>query len=321
MKILRIEDREKTVFNEFAASYGTIFNTSNWLDMFGDKVELCGIYNNGGELMGGFVTYKEKRYGLSFYRNPPYTPVLGPFLKVDAANPVSIMDIWKEVLLEMSQFFENLRFSVISISLNKNIIDTQPFIWKKFKVVPGYTYVIDLSMSAETIWNGMSSERRKNIKKGGKDGLVVRKVTDNTIIRELVMKTYSRQDKEANERYLDKILFGFADSHNSFAYATYDGSKAIACVFCVYDTHTAYYILGGYDFENKHHGAGAMSMWEAIKNAQQLGLRDFDFEGSMVPQIERYFRGFGGRLTPYFTINKALFPLEVILKYFKRELF
>ena len=62
-------------------------------------------------------------------------------------------------------------------------------------------------------------------------------------------------------------------------------------------------------------------MWEAIKFAKKLGIKYFDFEGSMVPQIERYFRGFGGKLTPYYRINKAKLPLEILLKFYRRELF
>jgi hypothetical protein len=62
-------------------------------------------------------------------------------------------------------------------------------------------------------------------------------------------------------------------------------------------------------------------MWESVKHAKDLGLRYFDFEGSMVPQIETYFRGFGGRLTPYYRINRASLPIEIILKFFKRRLF
>jgi hypothetical protein len=64
-----------------------------------------------------------------------------------------------------------------------------------------------------------------------------------------------------------------------------------------------------------------MAMWAAIKFAKDLGLRSFDFEGSISPDIEKYFRGFGGTLTPYYQINKAKLPLEFILKLYKREYF
>jgi lipid II:glycine glycyltransferase (peptidoglycan interpeptide bridge formation enzyme) len=221
----------------------------------------------------------------------------------------------------ISEFFEKLPYSIITFSLSKDIIDTQPFIWGKFKVIPGYTYVLNLSGSDEDIWKGMSNERRKNITKGLKDGISIKRIDDFEIIRSLVIKTFLRQEKSATEFYLDKILFDFANQNNSFAFAAFQDDKPIACSFCVYDKDTAYYLLGGYDFENKHHGAGTLCIWEAIKHAKNMQLKYFDLEGSMVPQIEKYFRGFGGKLTPYFRVNKAKLPLEILLKFYKRELF
>jgi hypothetical protein len=72
--------------------------------------------------------------------------------------------------------------------------------------------------------------------------------------------------------------------------------------------------MSGYDDGNKHHGAGALALWHAIQHAKSLNLKRFDFEGSMIKPIEKYFRGFGGELAPYFRISRANFGLEVILK-------
>jgi hypothetical protein len=34
-----------------------------------------------------------------------------------------------------------------------------------------------------------------------------------------------------------------------------------------------------------------------------MGFKTFDFEGSGIPAIEKFFRSFGGALTPYFCIT------------------
>jgi hypothetical protein len=321
MQIYKLKQQDELYYNELALSHGTIFNTIEWTSIFDSHIHRYGIYDKGSRLIGGFITYKEDKFYLSVYRNPPYTPHIGPFLKIDAINPVSIMDLWKNVLTMLSDSLENLPYSIISYSINKNVKDMQPFIWNKFKVIPGYTYLLDLSMAIDDIWKRMSNERRKNINKGLKDGLNVNKIDDYEIVKSLAMKTFMRQGKGINEFYLNKILFEFANNNNSYAFGTFMDDKPIACTFCVYDKNSAYYLIGGYDNENKHHGAGALSMWEAIQFAKKSGLNEFDFEGSMLPQIERYFRGFGGKLTPYYTINKAKLPLEILLKFYKRELF
>ena len=141
------------------------------------------------------------------------------------------------------------------------------------------------------------------------------------VVRELVRATFGRQELTVKLGPLDAVLFKYANESNSFAFTTYRQETPLATCFVVHDTQTAYYLLGGYRTEDRHHGAGALSVFEAIQHAQKLGMRTFDFEGSVVPSIERYFRGFGGRLTPYYTVNKAWLPLEMGLKLFRRNLF
>ncbi len=321
MHVKRISDSDIAKFNQLAVEYGTIFNTIDWLKIFGEKVLLYGIYDKGDNLIGGFYLCKQKKFGFTTYRHTPFSPTVGPFLKINAKNPVAIMAMWKKALAKMADSVDDLPYSVISFGLNKNIVDTQPFIWKKFKVVPGYTYLVDLSKSIDDINKNMSAERRNDIKKAIKDGIIVKHTEDLETVKSLIIKTFSRQGMTTNEYYLDKILFEFANKDNSFAMIALKDDNPISSLFCVYDKNTAYYILGGYDSENRHHGAGPMVVWEGIKKAKELGLKHFDFEGSMAPQIERYFRGFGGQLTPYYRINKAKLPLEILLKFFKRELF
>ncbi|MCL5071056.1 MAG: GNAT family N-acetyltransferase, partial [Actinobacteria bacterium] len=89
--------------------------------------------------------------------------------------------------------------------------------------------------------------------------------------------------------------------------------EAIAGVYIIWDEKRCYYLLGGYDPEQSHHGGSALAMWEAIRfTKNELGLDEFDFEGSMVPQIEQFFRKFGSRLTPYYTVSWTKPGIDVI---------
>ncbi len=322
MKVEKLNSIEaKVEFNRVAKETGNIFNTLEWLDVFGNKVDLFGLCDNGGKIVGGFCLYMDKHFGIKVFRNPPFTPYIGPFLKIEAKNPVAILSKLKEAIGLMAETVNELDYSIISLSLNRDIVDTQPFIWKKFKVIPGYTYVLNLDKPNEEIWYGMSPERRNDIKKARKDGLIVKKVDDFKIVKDLVIATFMRQKKKINERYLNHILFNFANSNNSFAFVTFTNSIPISASFFIHDNRTAYYLLGGYEYKNRHHGAGALAMWESIQHAKSIGIKDFDLEGSMVPKIETYFRGFGGTLTSYFRVNKAKLPLEMLLKFKKRQLF
>ena len=62
-------------------------------------------------------------------------------------------------------------------------------------------------------------------------------------------------------------------------------------------------------------------MWQSILHAKKLGIEVFDFEGSMLVEVEKYFREFGGELVPYYTVNKAGLPIEMLMKFKLRNRF
>ena len=44
-------------------------------------------------------------------------------------------------------------------------------------------------------------------------------------------------------------------------------------------------------------------MWEAITRAREV-TDVFDFHGSMLQPVERFFRAFGGHQTPYLSVTR-----------------
>ena len=75
-------------------------------------------------------------------------------------------------------------------------------------------------------------------------------------------------------------------------------------LYVVWDERTMYALMSARNREVEPAGANTLLYWEAIRLAAEVS-RVFDFEGSMVEPIEHYFRGFGGRQTPYFCVTKA----------------
>ena len=92
-------------------------------------------------------------------------------------------------------------------------------------------------------------------------------------------------------------------------------------VFCVFDANTCYYLLAGVNKNSGIQGVNNLLVQKSIEKAKNLGCKTFDFEGSMIKGVEKFFRSFGPELVPYYTVNKASLLLEVLLKLKKRELF
>ena len=89
-----------------------------------------------------------------------------------------------------------------------------------------------------------------------------------------------------------------------FASVNADGDLG-AVLGLFYDNRTAYLILNGVTDANGERGVNEELIHEGILWADKTGLKCFDFEGSMVPSIESFYRQFGGKLTPYNLIWKG----------------
>ena len=321
MNIRPVTPSELSTYDELARQHGSLFNDSKWLALFGKQAQVLGVFAGDGRMVGGVSFYQERRWGLRILRSAPFTPTCGPFVAVKSQNPVTVLEERRSVLECVAEYLEKQSAAICTLSLERGILDALPFFWHGYKVVPNYTYLLNLAVPLDQIRKNMSPIRRNDISKGTRDGLVVKQTTDLAVVRDLVLATFGRQEKFVDKGYLEAILFHYANPTNSFGFTTYRGENPISTCFIVHDAKTAYYLLGGYRAEDRHHGAGPLAVFAAIQHSQELGLKTFDFEGSMVPAIERYFRGFGGQLTPYLTVNKGWLPVEMALKLIRRQIF
>jgi hypothetical protein len=77
-----------------------------------------------------------------------------------------------------------------------------------------------------------------------------------------------------------------------------------AIILVVYDRKSAYYVVSSIDPEFRNSGSATLLLLQAIEEVKLFTDR-FDFEGSMIPGVERSFRKFGARQTPYFMISRG----------------
>lgn len=300
-------------WDRLASAHGSVFDSLRWTSLFDPQLLRVGIFDAGENLRGGFCVWPERRLGLRILRNPPYTPHIGPFYEPRASNPAARTDEQRAVVEAMADFLASNGGAVMSMGLSFCITDWLPFYWRGWKVVPHYTYRIELKQDEKTLLAAMSAKRRNDIRKAGADSVTVEETVDTNAMRGLMLETFARQKMTLDRAATDRIFAGFPPGGGSYCLIARGAGRAVAGVYVVHDARTAYYLIGGYA-DNAHHGAGALTMWAAILKAKAMGLKVFDFEGSVIPRIERYFRGFGGELTPLVSVNRAWLPLEMALK-------
>jgi lipid II:glycine glycyltransferase (peptidoglycan interpeptide bridge formation enzyme) len=181
-----------------------------------------------------------------------------------------------------------------------------PWYWQGFEQTTRYTYVLEDLNREKDLWKGMKSNIRSDIRKAqNRFGLQVCSDLGPDVLLSVCQKTFQRQNRKG---LLDQVVRSIYDtcekrgSGRAF-FALDEQDRVHAAAYLVWDERTAYYLLGGGDPELRNSGAHSLLMWEAIKHSATVS-RTFDFEGSMVESVERFFRAFGARQTPYHTVTR-----------------
>lgn len=307
-----------TALQEYAARNGLVFHFPEWTEIYpADHFVHCVILNNNDEVTGCFFYYRFTKGFFRFSITAPFSPNVALYYTNPSESVVGKNSFAKELLSSVADYLKGVGSHHFHLSLPDTIVDTQPFTWAGFTSKTRYSYLINLQQSEEALWANLSSEKRKSINKAKKDNLEVAETTDYSLVYSLIHQSLSRNDKAKNLNVIKNILGKFSGTGRCFSFVAMQEGTPIGATFCVIAGGRAIYIFGGFDAGNKHHGAGVSCMWESILKARRLGLEYFDFEGSMNVSIERYFREFGGKLTPYFCIERTA-PLLSILFYLKK---
>jgi hypothetical protein len=280
---------------------GTLFHTTLWLKAGGVPFRLFGCFR-GAELHGGFAA---GHIGDGLIGHPS---VLTPYLGILYCRPtekyVTRISFEKEIAGAFASYLKG-EFDFIQFRFPPEVLDLQPFIWEGFDAGVRYTYRLSLS-SLDTVLTNMDSRRRWDLTKAERLGIKIEKNVSFERVLRLCELTFRRQRQKVLFSPIAKRIeseLRNAGRCSGFLARGSDGAE-LGAVWIVWDEKRAYYLLGGYDDSAKSSSAIAFALWHAIQFvALELGLPEFDFEGSMVAPIEQFFRKFGGVLMPTFTIT------------------
>jgi len=191
-----------------------------------------------------------------------------------------------------------------------------PFSWKGYKQSTRYTYVISDISDADKVFSDFKTNIRREIRKAQKS-LRTGVLEDINLMFQMKLKVY----KENNDSYpisLNRLkaVYNYCRDNNcgELLVAKDAEGNIHSLLLHAWDNGSAYYLHGVTDLNFKSTGSMSLLLWEAIKRSSSK-TKAFNFEGSMVESIERYFRGFGGEQTPYFQISKTDSKVLKLLNY------
>jgi len=287
---------------------GNLFTSAGWCRCYDDKLSRFFIRDEGGKTVGGFIAYNAGVGRVRTLITPPYSPHIGLFVLENRNSNSKENSFRKQVIDAIADFLRSAGYGYYKLEFAPEWNDMQPMIWKKISAVVRYTYRIDLKKDRDDIISHIDSKTRNMISKAEREFLQVDHRFD--VLAGLKMITHNLSVKKVftHNNILENIIrFTATEENGLWSTARQDGHD-IAINVCVHDRQVCYNLLSAIDRDAKQNYAGTFSLYSSILKAKDGGLSIFDFEGSSVPEIERFFRSFGGELTSYFTVTGGKWP-------------
>ncbi len=278
-----------------------------WLDLVCDKGiwDVCIVQKNDGTISGVLPFYQKQFLNFKYVQMPMLTPYLGAWL----IYPKEISSTSKKLKFEHNTY-KALIDQLPSFLYYAQRHPTQlnnwvPFYWKGYQQNTRYTYIIKSPIVISSAFDNLKDSNRNTITKA-QGHLQVNESDSMELFYELNTISFSRQSKKPpyNLAFLKKIDDQLSKKQQrKILIASDESGLHHGGIYLAWDTKTMYCLMIGADTALRSSGAVPLLIWEGIQLASKLNL-NFDFEGSMMPNIEGVFRRFGGELTPYFKLFK-----------------
>lgn len=286
-----------------------IFSRDWWLDAVCETENWdVGIVEKNGKIVASFPYYSEKKI-FKYIKMPSLTQTMGVWISYPHGQKYTTKLSYETKILD--DLIDQLpHFDGFNQSFHHSIENWLPFYWKGFKETTRYTYVIDDMTDLDFIYRGFKENIRREIKKAKKN---VRVYEEENIEKFYEINTLTFRRQEMDIPYSLEFLKQLDEAcaqHGSrrILFAEDEKGRIHGALYLVWDNNSAYYLMGGGDPDLRTSGASSLLMWEAIQFASTVTSK-FDFEGSMIKPIERFFRSFGAVQKPYFHISKVNSPL------------
>ncbi|MDR3252832.1 MAG: GNAT family N-acetyltransferase [Tannerella sp.] len=282
-----------------------VFSQDWWLDAVygGDRWDVLLVEKNG-RVAAAWPLYMPLHGVVTM---PPYTQSMGIWI-APLSDDTKYSSALEQRQSLCKQLIERLHARVFMQNFAYSFTDWLPFYWADYRQTTRYTYILPDLSDLGALWEGMSQNTRRNIKRAQDEAHIsVRQDVGIDDFLRVQEQTFERQNirNKQSVHVLRRLIEAAVSRGQGALFGGYDPEGRLhAAAFVVWQPSSAYYIAGGGDPALRRSGAHSLVLWEAVRHASAYS-KVFDFEGSMLPGVERFFREFGARQTPYFTISKG----------------
>lgn len=285
---------EKNILNAFN---GNLYAYAWYLDIVSPGWEAL-VSDNYDVLIPLPVT---KVFGYKSLQQPLFTQQLGVF-----ASNITLLNHVEDYINQVLGLFSYTYYHT-----NKhNIIDISKL--KNAKIYEKINYELDLIPSYSYLWKKFHDNTKRNILKARKNNLTLKinhvsvRMFVNFIRKNVGFKVPNLKDKDYEKM---KQIISFAEKFKfGENYSVYDEhERLISSAFFIFSHQRAYYLFAASNPIGKEKRGMFYIIDEFIKRYAEKNLI-LDFEGSMIPGLARYYKGFGATVGKYYLIKSNRLP-------------
>jgi hypothetical protein len=282
----------------------SVFEQPWWLDSVAPGAWSEAVVRRGDEVVARLPYARRRKLGLTMIVQPTFTQTLGPWLAPIEGKYARRLETEKKLL---AQLIEQLPpFDFFRMSFAPALTNWLPFYLAGFTATVYYTYRIEDLSDLDRVHSDFRDHVRRAIRKAQRGVEIDHDFPLDGLLR-LDSETYARKRLRLPHSYdvLRRLDAACAARGSRRILGAVDAQgRTHAALYVAWDERTLYALVSALDPELRASGANTLLYWEAIRLASEVS-RVFDFEGSMVESVERYFRAFGARQTQYFCISKV----------------
>lgn len=305
--LLRSTEEKKDHYAKIRAEHSLpLFFQPYWLDTVAgpEKWDIALSLDADGRPSGVWpYAFKRARGLVKVNLMPPLTPYLGPWL----FYPENLHSRQKKAQFEEKVLFELAAqlppFFFTQQKCHPSFRTWLPLYWQGYQQTTRYTYRIYPDRPTESLFSPtVRSDVRRSRKK-----MDIQEIDDPELFYRINALSFTQQGLRVpyDLYYFLRLDETLAQRNQRKITAIFDKTGApVAGLYLVWDDDTVYYLASGIDRTRRPSGLMSYLLAVAIEKAQQQG-KIFDFEGSMIRGVEKYFRSFGGERTPYHQITRG----------------
>ncbi len=307
MFVRPMEPDELDSWDEFVAGspQGSVFHTTAWkhvIEKSGEgELAFWGCFEDR-MLCGGVVFLERERHGQRTAVTPLLTPYCGLLLDEPAGEKFSDQISRDTRVAATLAGALTDHFSYVNLMNSPALHDVRPLTDAKFELIPRFTYLINLCLPVDELWQRLDGSVRRQIRKAERSDF---EVTDNLNVEEgftLFGSTFTRRGETnpISRAFFEEIVESERLREKRRIFCAIRQGRLESFIVSLSDTETTHYALAATDEAALGEGVSSYLVWEMIKNQATEGMKTLDFVGANIPSIARFKEGFNPRLQIYF---------------------